>query len=301
MIHIDIIAGFLGAGKTTFINELLANAYGDENIVIIENEFGEIGLDSEFVDKESGYIKEINAGCICCSLFGDFVVAIHQIATEIHPDRIIIEPTGLARTADVLQGCQDIIDQSLARINAIITMVDVGMMDEFLEVGGNLYLDQIRSARTIVATHTDQCNFREQQRKLNELNPSAVVIDMEDKNSSVLDILAVAESNTEEIDLRIPAKHHHHNHKNEGFCSVGVYPGHPLSQAALEALFEDIIKGCYGNIVRAKAIVTLEDQGRQKIDLTGSRWQMVPYTKEGEDRIVFIGSNLSNHLTDLFH
>ncbi len=154
MVKIDIIAESLGAGKTTWINKMLTEAF-DEKVVIIENECGETGIDGELLSGFDTHVKEITSGCICCTLYGDFVVAIRQMIKELHPSRILIEPTGLCRPNEIVRACNEALRESLAQINSVITIIDITMFPVFKEMGGALYKDQIETAHVILLSHLE--------------------------------------------------------------------------------------------------------------------------------------------------
>ena len=153
MIKIDIFSGFLGAGKTTLIKKLIKEAYSGEKVVLIENEFGEIGVDGGFLKEAGIEITEMNSGCICCSLVGDFAKALKQVAEQFHPDRILIEPSGVGKLSDVIKAVQraEVPDGVL---NAFCTVVDAKKCKIYLKNFGEFFLDQVKNASCIVLSHT---------------------------------------------------------------------------------------------------------------------------------------------------
>jgi len=155
MINVDIISGFLGAGKTTLIKKLFESSFKDENVVIIENEFGEIGIDKSFLKNSGVEIKEINAGCICCSLVGDFSSSIKEILERFNPDRIIIEPSGVGKLSDIINAIKRL-ELDCIKINILATVVDGPKTIIYLKNFGEFFLNQVESADTIIVSKTDK-------------------------------------------------------------------------------------------------------------------------------------------------
>ena len=155
MTKIDIISGFLGAGKTTFIKKLLQEAIGGEQVVLIENEFGEIGIDGGFL-KDSGIeIREMNSGCICCSLVGDFGKSLEEVLTKYKPDRVIIEPSGVGKLSDVMNAVRNVAKDLEVRLNSAVTVVDANKCRMYMKNFGEFFNNQVENAGTIVLSRTD--------------------------------------------------------------------------------------------------------------------------------------------------
>ena len=154
MTKIDIFSGFLGAGKTTLIKKLIKEAYAGEKLVLIENEFGEIGIDGGFLQDAGIEITEMNSGCICCSLVGDFSKALAKVLDEFHPDRVIIEPSGVGKLSDVIKAVQSVETED-ATLNCFTTVADVNKCKMYMKNFGEFYNDQIANASCIVLSHTD--------------------------------------------------------------------------------------------------------------------------------------------------
>ena len=154
MSKIDIISGFLGAGKTTLIKKLIQEAYTGEKIVLIENEFGEIGVDGGFLQDAGVNVTEMNSGCICCSLVGDFSKALKQVEETYQPDRIVIEPSGVGKLSDVIKAAQTA-DLKNSRLNAFCTVVDAGKCKSYMKNFGEFFIDQIQRSSCIILSHTD--------------------------------------------------------------------------------------------------------------------------------------------------
>ena len=155
MTKIDIFSGFLGAGKTTLIKKLLTEAYKGEQVVLIENEFGEIGIDGGFLKEAGIEIREMNSGCICCSLVGDFGEALKEVIEKYHPDRIIIEPSGVGKLSDVIKAVQKVEDAVDIKLNSFTTIVDVTKCKMYMKNFGEFFSNQIEYAGTIILSRTD--------------------------------------------------------------------------------------------------------------------------------------------------
>ena len=179
MTKIDIISGFLGAGKTTFIKKLLEEAISGEQVVLIENEFGEIGIDGGFL-KDSGIeIREMNSGCICCSLVGDFGKSLAEVLTKYKPDRVIIEPSGVGKLSDVMKAVRDVAAEIEVTLNSAVTIVDVAKCRMYMKNFGEFFNNQIENAGTVVLSRTDitaMDKVNQAVELIREKNPKAVIV-----------------------------------------------------------------------------------------------------------------------------
>ena len=179
MTKIDIISGFLGAGKTTFIKKMLQEAFSGEQVVLIENEFGEIGIDGGFL-KDSGIeIREMNSGCICCSLVGDFGKSLKEVVDTYHPERILIEPSGVGKLSDVIKAVQDVAEQIDAKLNSFTTMVDVTKCRIYSKNFGEFFSNQIEYAGAVILSRTDKAKqekIEESVKILREINAKSPII-----------------------------------------------------------------------------------------------------------------------------
>ena len=229
MIKVDIFSGFLGAGKTTLIKKLIAEAYGDEKIVLIENEFGEIGVDSGFL-KDSGIeINEMNAGCICCTLVGDFAKALAEVAEKYNPDRILIEPSGVGKLSDVIIAVQDSHIEEL-QLNSFTTVVDAKRCKAMMMSFGEFYENQVENASSVVLSH--QAGLSEEKlaevigmiREHNstcsivttdwdKIDGSKILKVMEDNKTMSAELEHLREEAHRELEHR-----HHHDHDEECCC-----------------------------------------------------------------------------------
>ena len=216
MTKIDIFSGFLGAGKTTLIKKLIEEAYHGEKLVLIENEFGDIGIDSGFL-KESGVtINEMNSGCICCSLVGDFGVALNQVITEFSPDRILIEPSGVGKLSDVILAVENLNNDEI-KLNGFTTVVDAKKCKMYMKNFGEFFNNQIENASAIILSHTkglsqdklDQCIAL-----IKEHNPDAEIVTTEWDQLEGTQILETMEKRGGiEAELKkLEEEHHHHEH-----------------------------------------------------------------------------------------
>ena len=177
MTKIDIFSGFLGAGKTTLIKKLITEAYAGEKLVLIENEFGEIGIDGGFLAEAGVQINEMNSGCICCSLVGDFGKALSQVLTEYAPDRILIEPSGVGKLSDVIRAVQGAATEG-AVLGGFTTVVDAGKCKMYMKNFGEFFNDQVENAGCIILSHTDTASAAKIETAvtlLREHNPTAVI------------------------------------------------------------------------------------------------------------------------------
>ena len=156
MTKIDIISGFLGAGKTTLIKKLIAEAFQSEKLVLIENEFGEIGIDGGFLKDAGIQITEMNSGCICCSLVGDFGAALKEVLTQFHPDRILIEPSGVGKLSDVIRAVQGVQAEVPVELNSLVTVVDATKCKLYMKNFGEFFNNQVESANTIILSRTQK-------------------------------------------------------------------------------------------------------------------------------------------------
>ena len=182
MTKIDIFSGFLGAGKTTLIKKLITEAFAGQQVVLIENEFGEIGIDGGFL-KESGIqINELNAGCICCSLVGDFRTALQQVVEQYHPDRIVIEPSGVGKLSDVTRAVEGVAEHLDVQLNSFVTVADVNKVKMYMKNFGEFYDDQISHASCILLSRTQTASEEKiaaAVAMLREKNPDAAPYSLE--------------------------------------------------------------------------------------------------------------------------
>ena len=246
MTKIDIFSGFLGAGKTTLIKKLIKEAFAGQQVVLIENEFGEIGIDGGFL-KESGIqINELNAGCICCSLVGDFRTALQQVVEQYHPDRIVIEPSGVGKLSDVTRAVEGVAEHLDVQLNSFVTVADVNKVKMYMKNFGEFYDDQISHASCILLSRTQTASEEKiaaAVAMLREKNPTATIVTtawdhltgeqilkaMSTKDDFKAELIAMAakanEEHAHEDEEEEHEHHHHHDHEN-GVCSCGHHHDH---------------------------------------------------------------------------
>ena len=249
MTKIDIFSGFLGAGKTTLIKKLIKEAFAGQQVVLIENEFGEIGIDGGFL-KESGIqINELNAGCICCSLVGDFRTALQQVVEQYHPDRIVIEPSGVGKLSDVTRAVEGVAEHLDVQLNSFVTVADVNKVKMYMKNFGEFYDDQISHASCILLSRTQTASEEKiaaAVAMLREKNPTATIVTtawdhltgeqilkaMSTKDDFKAELIAMAAKANEEHaheDEEEEHEHHHHDHDehdHDDHCCCGHHHDH---------------------------------------------------------------------------
>ena len=239
MTKIDIISGFLGAGKTTLIKKLIKEALGGEKVVLIENEFGEIGIDGGFLKEAGIEITEMNSGCICCTLVGDFGAALRDVITKYEPDRIIIEPSGVGKLSDVIKAVADVKkDFDSVELNSFIAVVDAGKTTMYMKNFGEFFNDQIENANTIVLSRTGKTSESKLEKAVDAIkdhNNKAIIITTDWDSLTGVQILETMEKAAGEVkDLLFTneelesCEHHHHEHDHEEGheCGCGHHHDH---------------------------------------------------------------------------
>ena len=224
MTKIDIISCFLGAGKTTFIKKLLQEAISGEQVVLIENEFGEIGIDGGFL-KDSGIeIREMNSGCICCSLVGDFGKSLSEVLTKYKPDRIIIEPSGVGKLSDVMKAVIDVSADMDVALNSAVTIVDAAKCKMYMKNFGEFFNNQIENAGTVVLSRTDITDTAKIQKDvemIREKNPKAAIVTTplaELGGSQLLEIIEKRDTMLDDLLEEVRESHHHHDDDDDCCC-----------------------------------------------------------------------------------
>lgn len=229
MTKIDIISGFLGAGKTTLIKKLLAEAYAGEQVVLIENEFGEIGIDGGFLKEAGIEIREMNSGCICCSLVGDFGTSLKEVISTYHPDRIVIEPSGVGKLSDVIKAVENVKDEELV-LNSSTTVVDVNKCKMYMKNFGEFYRNQVETAGTIILSRTDVAKEEKVEDAvymLREMNEKAAIITTpiaQLDGKKILETMEYVQSLSEMMEALKHEHHHEHHHHDHGeACTCGCH------------------------------------------------------------------------------
>ena len=231
MTKIDIFSGFLGAGKTTLIKKLIAEAFQGEQIVLIENEFGEIGIDGGFLKEAGIQITEMNSGCICCSLVGDFRAALKKVVEQYHPDRILIEPSGVGKLSDVTRAVETIAAEEDVKLNSFVTVADVNKVRLYMKNFGEFYNDQVSHASTILLSRTGAASEEKIEKAvamLREKNPKATIVTTDWNQLTGAQILKAMESEDdfvqallEQARQTVEEHEHHHHYDENGVCSCG--------------------------------------------------------------------------------
>lgn len=240
MTKIDIFSGFLGAGKTTLIKKLLQEAFTGEQVVLIENEFGEIGIDGGFLKEAGIEIREMNSGCICCSLVGDFGTALREVISTYHPDRILIEPSGVGKLSDVVKAVEQVTGEPDVELNSTVTVVDASKCKMYMRNFGEFFNNQIQFAGTIVLSRTDKVGEEKAAqavallRQVNETSPvvTTPISMLEGKKllETIEGVKPLAQSVMEEETCPVCGghhhDHHHHDHDEDCGCHEHDHEGH---------------------------------------------------------------------------
>lgn len=327
MTKVDIISGFLGAGKTTFIKLLIENVFAGEKLVLIENEFGEIGIDGGFLKDAGIEITEMNSGCICCTLVGDFSKALRKVIEEYHPDRVLIEPSGVGKLSDVSKAIEHVKKEADIEIEGRITIVDGKKAKMYLKNFGEFFKDQVAYANTIVVSRTQMMedhSIEECVEMLREENKEASIISTSwDKLSKeAIEHALSPDTQLEGIfeEEKCPVcshehhhegacgcghehHHHHHHHADEIFTSWGQETAHKYTEEELDFLLKALSETeGYGTILRAKGIVEMENGAWKQFDLVPQEYEVRESTADYTGRLCVIGTDLKeDELTELFH
>ena len=314
MTKIDIISGFLGAGKTTFIKKLLEEAIAGEQVVLIENEFGEIGIDGGFLKDAGIEIREMNSGCICCSLVGDFGASLKEVLTKYKPDRIIIEPSGVGKLSDVMKAVIDVSADMDVALNSAVTIVDAAKCKMYMKNFGEFFNNQIENAGTIVLSRTDITDASKIQKDVDmirEKNPKAAIVttpvaqlagsqllEIIEKRDTMLDDLLeeVRKSHHHDEEECCGHEHHHHHHDaDEVFTSWGMETIVPVTRDDLE----DVLKRLseteeFGQVLRAKGMLPTENPGEWLyFDLVPEQYEIREGSPDYTGKVCVIGSSLN--------
>ena len=230
---IDIFSGFLGAGKTTLIKKLIHEAFGGEKLVLIENEFGEIGIDGGFMREAGIQVNELNSGCICCSLVGDFREALKQVVETYHPDRILIEPSGVGKLSDVTRAVEGVAASLPVELNSFVTVADVNKVKLYMKNFGEFYDDQVSHASCLILSRTGnapEAKVAAAVKLLQEKNPTATIVTTDWTSLTGKQIVAVMDGKRDLVAELISEagaanaahagedEHEHHHHHHDGHC-----------------------------------------------------------------------------------
>ncbi len=324
MTKIEIISGFLGAGKTTLIKKMLKEVFAGQKIVLIENEFGEIGIDGGFLKDAGVQITEMNSGCICCSLVGDFGTALKQVIETYAPDRILIEPSGVGKLSDVTKAVQGVAAHEPVELNSSITVVDGQKCKMYMKNFGEFFNNQVENAGTIVMSRTQKMSEDKLDaavKMLKEKNPKATIITTPWDELKGEQILAAMEHQDlilkEEMehhhehgddctcgchDHDHDHHHHHHHHADEVFSSWGQETPHKYSEEQLRDILKKLSDGDeYGIILRAKGIIPCTDGTWLHFDMVPEEFEVRRGEADYTGRLCVIGSHLDEEeLAKLF-
>ena len=332
MTKIDIISGFLGAGKTTLIKKLLSEAFVGEQVVLIENEFGEIGIDGGFLKEAGIEIREMNSGCICCSLVGDFGEALKEVIDKYHPDRIVIEPSGVGKLSDVIGAVTNVKGEDLV-LNSTTTVVDVNKCKMYMKNFGEFYRNQVETARTIILSRTDVAKEGKAEAAVDmirEMNDKAAIITTPIAQLDGKKILKTMEY-VQTLDdmmketLEQAREHHHghHHHDHDENCTCGCHDhehnhhhhhadevftswGRETMKKYTKERIEEILEALndqdhYGFVLRAKGMVASEAGPWVYFDMVPGEQEVRDGEPEFTGRLCVIGSKLNEAaLAELF-
>ena len=330
MTKIDIISGFLGAGKTTFIKKLLEEAIAGEKVVLIENEFGEIGIDGGFLQDAGIEIREMNSGCICCSLVGDFGRSLSEVLTRYEPDRVIIEPSGVGKLSDVMKAVCDVAGEIDVVLNGSVTVVDAQKCKMYMKNFGEFFNNQIESAGTIVLSRTDVADADKVAKAvelIREKNPKAAVVTTPIGRLTGAQLLEIIEKPTDDMAAELLEEvrqghhhhedegcccghdhdhehHHHHDHAAEEVCSSGGQePSRSVSLERLNEILHDLAHTeKYGTVLRAKGMLPDENGVWHYFDMVPEETEVREGAPIYTGKVCVIGSGLKeDDLKELFH
>ena len=337
MTKIDIISGFLGAGKTTFIKKMIEEVFKGEKIVLIENEFGEVGIDGGFLKDAGIEITEMNSGCICCSLVGDFGKNLHEVIEKFHPDRILIEPSGVGKLSDVMKSVIDVEKDEDVKLNGLITVVNALKASKQMKAFGEFFNNQIEYATTVVLSRSQKATPEQLElcvKQIQALNPKAAVITTpwdEIKGEQILKVVEgqdslevklLAEQHAKEEALEHEHEHHHdhdheehdenctcgchdhhhHHHADEVFTSWGKETPHKFTREKIEEVLKTLSESEeYGMILRAKGMVEDVNGSWIYFDMVPGEYELRDGEPDYTGRLCVIGSKIDEHkIEELF-
>ena len=337
MTKIDIISGFLGAGKTTFIKKMIDEVFKGEKIVLIENEFGEVGIDGGFLKDAGIEITEMNSGCICCSLVGDFGKNLHEVIDKYHPDRILIEPSGVGKLSDVMKSVIDIEKEEDVKLNGLVTVVNALKASKQMKAFGEFFNNQIEYATVVVLSRSQNATPEQLElcvKQIQSLNPKAAIITTAwdaIKGEQILKVIEGADSLEMKLMAEQHAKeeaeehehehhhehdenctcgchdHHHghegHHHADEVFTSWGKETAHKYTEEELDYLLKALSEtDAYGTVLRSKGIIQMADGSWKQFDMVPEEYEVREGQADYTGRVCVIGTDLKEEdLIKLFH
>ncbi|GAA0116132.1 GTP-binding protein [Clostridium senegalense] len=307
-VKLDIISGFLGAGKTNLIKKIIKNNFLNEKIVIIENEFGEVNIDGEFLKKDKIDIKEITDGCICCTLTENFKDCIVNALESFTPDRIIIEPSGVAQLSDILKIFNDEKIKSIVNVNMIITVIDGENFNEYVENFGAFYKNQIINCKSIIITKCENISedkIRKIKDDLKNINSNANIICNSDsvKGEEIIfwgedknDFSTIKHIKKPKNNTPIKIKKQYRVNVEEKFENISFKTNKFFTEKQLEDIMKKLKENEFGNIIRAKGIVKSNNCKQLKFDYVLKNFNVIPYKFKEEGVICIIGKKLNKEL-----
>lgn len=339
MTKIDIISGFLGAGKTTFIKKMLEEVFSGEKVVLVENEYGEVGIDGGFLKDAGIEIKELNSGCICCSLVGDFSRSLNEVIETYHPDRILIEPSGVGKLSDVMSSVKDMEKDHDVKLNALVTVANAMKATKQMKAFGEFFNNQIENATTIVLSRTQ--NMKEEKlelcvKEIQKINPKAAIITTpwdSITGEQILKVIEQQDSLMQEMMKEYEEHHHDHEHEHhhdhdhdhdhgegctcgchdhdhhhhdhdadEVFTSWGKETPHKYTKEKIESILKTFCDTeDYGSILRAKGMVPAEDGTWIYFDMVPGEYELRDGEPDYTGRLCVIGTDIDEHkLEELF-
>lgn len=308
-IKIDIFSGFLGAGKTFLIKKLIKDGAYEENIAIIENEFGEVSIDALILKDSNIKIKEINSGCICCEVTGDFKEAVLEVIEKYNPARLIVEPSGVAKLTDIVRIFKDIKLRDKTQIDNIITVIDPEKFDLYITNFKDFYEDQIINTKKILLSRTQNINKEKLDDillKIRKINRRAIIISDDWRTLKGVDILSNLDFQSININesriLNPRLRTIEDNKAKEVFESFAIYPNRRISKSELVSKFNFISSSKeFGDVLRAKGVVKLTDGNFGQFDFVKDEFEIRKIDSSRSSVISFIGVNLNKKdLQNLF-
>lgn len=310
-IKIDIYSGFLGAGKTYLMKKLITEGAYEKNIAIIENEFGEVSIDAAILRESNIEVREINSGCICCQVTGDFKEAVLEVIKKYSPERIIIEPSGVAKLTDIVKVFREGKLKEISEIDNIITVIDPEKFDMYINNFKDFYQDQILNTKKIVLSRVQKLDYKEVETvvsKIRKLNRRAVIISEDWRKIKGRDILnqkdyenlSLKGNNT--FKARLNKKVEEYKKADEIFETFAIYPNSEMSKSELVSKFKFISSSKnYGDILRAKGIIKLIDGSYGQFDFVKDEFEIREIKDNKNSVISFIGIKLNkDELKGLF-
>ena len=326
MTKIDIYSGFLGAGKTTLIKKMIQEHYCGQKLVLIENEFGQIGIDGGFLQDSGINITEMNSGCICCSLVGDFGKALNQVIAKYAPERIIIEPSGVGKLSDVIGAVRKVTNEEVS-LGYTVAVVDAGKVKVYSKNFGEFYNNQVETANTVILSRTDsvsQQKLDQAVQLLRERNPHAAIVTTPWDQLTGAQLAEAMEGKTgvaADLAELEQAHHHHHHHHEDGHCTCGHDHGHDhhhhhadevftswgvetarkFTPEQIEEALSKLDTQAYGFVLRAKGIVAANDGAWIHFDYVPGERNVRTGSAAVTGKLCVIGSGLDEAgIADLF-